>query len=156
MKNCYPAKHFELCPQLLACQDSGDLFIRRGLARMGRSPYPQPSWNPQPPEPQSGATPSTEVQTGLSWLSNAILTSIFAMAIHGHLSVWLHDWLHLSESGLLSDDAHRHTRRGRHTKGKPEVSNLGTRGEFSLSATHYANTISDPDSNPLHFGADFF
>src|SRR5215213_1207825 len=39
-RNCYPAKHFGLQSQLLANQDSGDLFIRRGVARVRRSPYP--------------------------------------------------------------------------------------------------------------------
>jgi hypothetical protein len=33
-----------------------------------------------------------------------------------------------------------------------EVSNLGTQGGFPLGTAHYANTISDPDSNPLHLG----
>jgi hypothetical protein len=71
---------------------------------------PRRASNPQPPEPQSGPTPSTEVKKRLFWLSDAILMSIIAMVIHGRLSVWLHDWLHLSESDLLCDAAHRHTR----------------------------------------------
>src|SRR4051794_33171946 len=66
--------------------------------------------NPQPPEPQSGATLSTEVKKRLFWLSDAILMLIIAMVIHRRLSVWLHDWLHLSESDLLCDAAHRHIR----------------------------------------------